>query len=117
MYIRAQTDDCKEVANLMLGIMRGQPITDPSLAKKRRYPSIRDRMQAADWLTNRAFGLPREFVEITEGAEARAQRQTLIAAMSPEDREALMALLRRAIEAQAPPALPSAPEAPDGPHA
>lgn len=101
-YIRQQTLDGREMADFMLGVLRGEPILKSRLAKRDRIPSLKARMYAAEWLADRAFGRPKESVEITEGDGTRAERRTLIAAMSPEDREALMALLRRAIEAQTP---------------
>lgn len=114
-YIREITNDGHEMADFMLGILRGEPIKNPRLDQRARYPGLRARMAAAEWLADRAFGKPKEHLELTEGEGVRAERQTLIAAMTPEDREALMALLRRAIEAQTPPAPLPALSAPPGP--
>lgn len=100
-YIRTQTFDGQEMADFMLLVLRGGPIKQAHLSKKKSFPSLRDRMEAANWLTNRAFGLPKETIELTESEDTRAARQTLIAAMSEEDRAALKAILLKAIEAQA----------------
>lgn len=116
-YIRAQTEDGKEMADFMLAVLRGQKIKTPGLNGARRIPSIRDRMSAADWLANRAFGMPKESVEVTESENARQERLTLLQTLPSEARQAMRAILIEALEAEArvPPQI--APGANGGPHA
>jgi len=48
-YVRENTGGGEEVVELMLGVMRGDVIGG-------QVPRIRDRMDAATWLADRAFG-------------------------------------------------------------
>jgi hypothetical protein len=57
-HLRAPTPDGTQRADFMLRVLRGEPVLRPDVNKGKRYPSIRLRMQAADWLTTRAFGRP-----------------------------------------------------------
>jgi hypothetical protein len=101
-YIRSRTDDGREMADFMLAVLRGERLRLPGLPPARAHarPNIRLRMQAADWLANRAFGFPKESLEVTDG-EARQERLTLLASMSDDDLSALRVILLRALEARA----------------
>jgi hypothetical protein len=100
-YIRSRTDDGREMADFMLAVLRGEPLRIPGVRRNRvRSANIRLRMQAADWLANRAFGFPKESLEVTDG-EARQERLTLLASMSDDDLSALRVILLRALEARA----------------
>ena len=71
-------------------------------------PSPELRVRAAEILLDRAFGKAKEILELQgDDAAARQERLTLIASMSQDDRDALRALLLKALEAraQAPPVL------------
>ena len=48
-YVRENTDGGEEIVQLMVGILRGNVIGG-------QVPKIRDRMDAATWLADRAFG-------------------------------------------------------------
>ncbi len=48
-YVRENTDGGAEIVDLMLGVMRGDVIGG-------QVPRVRDRMDAATWLADRAFG-------------------------------------------------------------
>jgi hypothetical protein len=107
-YVRSITDDGRVVAQFMLAVMSGKKI---KMGKGNVTPSLRHAMAAAEWLANRAFGLPKESIELVDG-DTRAERMTLLASMSAEDREQLRALMVRAIEARTmatPPAVTPAP--------
>jgi hypothetical protein len=60
--IRARTQDGQELVDLMLKIMRGElPVERTYIRDGEEYtvlekPSLRDRMQAAEWLAERGFG-------------------------------------------------------------
>src|SRR5262249_51192104 len=53
-YVRDQTLDGRELADFHLSILRGHVPGAP----KKEQPRLRDRMEAADWLADRAFGRP-----------------------------------------------------------
>ena len=49
VYVRENTDGGEEIVELMVSVMRGDVIGG-------QVPRIRDRMDAATWLADRAFG-------------------------------------------------------------
>lgn len=104
-YVRDHTKDGQEFVDFMLRIMRGESFRQRDRGHTRSVvATLPLRFAAAEWLANRAFGLPKEFIEVTEGdGPTQAERRTLIAAMNPEDREALRTLLLRALDAQTAP--------------
>lgn len=55
-YVRENTDGGEEIVELMVSVMRGDVIGG-------QVPRIRDRMDAATWLADRAFGKPVASVE------------------------------------------------------
>ena len=57
-YVRETTNNGKEMVDLMTSIMRGETIDGTA-------PRIRDRMDAASWLADRAFGKPTTQIEAT----------------------------------------------------
>jgi hypothetical protein len=95
-YVRSRTRNGHEIADYMLKIMRGERM---KVGGRRLYPGLRASMLAAEWLANRAFGLPRETIDLTS-EDPRAERLTLLSALSAEDREALRAILQRAVAAR-----------------
>jgi hypothetical protein len=114
-YVRALTQDGHEIADYMLKIMRGEKV---KCGGRWKYPTMRHGMAAADWLANRGFGMPRETIDLTT-EDPRAERLTLLSALSAEDRDALRAILQRAVAARETPpieaeATHAAPE-PDAP--
>ena len=57
-YVRESTDNGEEMVDLMVSVMRGEVIDGMK-------PRIRDRMDAATWLSDRAFGKPVAQIEAT----------------------------------------------------
>ena len=57
-YVRESTGNGQEMVDLMTSIMRGETIDGIA-------PRIRDRMDAASWLADRAFGKPTTQIEAT----------------------------------------------------
>ena len=57
-YVRESTGNGQEMVDLMTSIMRGETIDGAA-------PRIRDRMDAASWLADRAFGKPTTQIEAT----------------------------------------------------
>ena len=57
-YVRESTGNGHEMVDLMTSIMRGETIDGTA-------PRIRDRMDAASWLADRAFGKPTTQIEAT----------------------------------------------------
>jgi len=55
-YVRDSTDGGEEIVEIMVSVMRGDVIGG-------QVPRIRDRMDAATWLADRAFGKPVASVE------------------------------------------------------
>ena len=62
-YVRETTNNGKEMVDLMTSIMRGETIDGTA-------PRIRDRMEAASWLADRAFGKPTTQIEATSRSMA-----------------------------------------------
>ena len=57
-YVRESTNNGQEMVDLMTSIMRGETIDGTK-------PRIKDRMDAASWLSDRAFGKPSMQIEAT----------------------------------------------------
>jgi hypothetical protein len=69
-YVKEQTNDGKEMVDLMVSVMRGEP--QPTVLKTSptgeetvvlKTPSIETRMLASGWLADRAFGKPAQKLE------------------------------------------------------
>jgi hypothetical protein len=69
-YVKEQTQDGKEMVDLMVSVMRGEP--QPTVLKTSptgeetvvlKIPSIETRMLASGWLADRAFGKPAQKLE------------------------------------------------------
>lgn len=58
-YIREQTRDGAEIADLFAKVFRGER---PENARK--DPDLQDRMYAGNWLAERGFGRPKQSVDI-----------------------------------------------------
>ena len=98
-YIRKQTRDGKELVDLVLTVFRGQTVNG-------RKPTIRDRVEAATWLSDRGFGRPTQPLEVEREGPG------------------FLVLLRQPIRGVGPPAappgrpaLPTPPAEPAGPGA
>ena len=57
-YVRETTNNGKEMVDLMISIMRGETVDGTR-------PRLKDRMDAASWLSDRAFGKPTTQIEAT----------------------------------------------------
>ena len=57
-YVRETTNNGQEMVDLMISVMRGEAIDGMK-------PRIRDRVNAATWLSDRAFGKPSMQIEAT----------------------------------------------------
>lgn len=53
-YIREKTDDCREVADFFLAVMRGAALVHED--GEVDFPAIRERMEAGKWLGDRGAG-------------------------------------------------------------
>ena len=68
-YIKSLTHDGEEMIDLMVKVMRGEPM--PRVMKLpsgeemtvEQTPTTETRMEAAEWLTDRAFGKPAQKIE------------------------------------------------------
>lgn len=66
-YAREKTNDCKEIYDFFIDVMRGTAGWDYSKVKKGEQvatpPSLSDRMYAANWLDARIAGKPPDEIE------------------------------------------------------
>ena len=85
-YVREKTCDGTEIVDLMVSVMRGETVDGAK-------PRLRDRMDAATWLSDRGFGRP------VNQVESRSNSLSLEMTMSELTSEDLMTI----IEAQAAP--------------
>ena len=107
----------------MLGVMRADAGALLPMGGQARRPSarfavvLRDRMRAAQWLADRAFGTPRRARE-DEGspAEAPAGEAPDFALLSLDERRRLLDLLRKARAPRAPDEVPAPVADPDARH-
>ena len=78
--VRAQTNDGKELVNLMLRVLRG------TLAVNGKKPSISDRMKAAEWLADRGWGKAVEMeIDLTPDDERRELAKAIAREMAQEE--------------------------------
>ena len=59
--VRADTEDGRVLAHLMVKIMRGRRVL---VGGQVRVPSLAERMKACDWLANHGFGRPSTMAEL-----------------------------------------------------
>ncbi len=86
-HIKEKTNDCREIADFMLLVMKGKAIVDDETGEA-MAPQLRDRMEAAKWLTDRALGKALELVATPDDRAEAAK--TLLEGMSSEDLRALV---------------------------
>lgn len=91
-YIRQKTHNGREMADLMLQVLRGQRLAKVG-DRRNVQPTVEQRMSAAIWLTDRAFGKAKEFLELTDGEPSGVTRRANLAALTDEERATLRALL------------------------
>jgi hypothetical protein len=84
--IREQTRDGEELVDFMLRVLRGQ-LPDVRL---------RDRLDAATWLTDRAFGRPRQIEPPDEKPQGESAPRLNLRDLTDEELETLAALLAKA---------------------
>ena len=58
-YVRECTNNGQDLVDFVLSVMRGAVIDGDK-------PGLKLRMQAAEWLSDRGFGKPSQFVEFTQ---------------------------------------------------
>jgi len=83
-YIKEQTGDGREIIDYVLSVLRDE------------RASTRHRLQAAEWLSDRAFGRPRQEVELRTDEDS--ERHARLAALSPQERAELRVELLRRLE-------------------
>lgn len=68
-YIREQTSDFREMADIALRIARGrqkfEDFVGPQAIQIKRRPSPAERLAAVKWLTDRGAGTAQAFIEVT----------------------------------------------------
>ena len=74
--IREQTKDGSEIVRVFLSVFNGEVQPDGNL------PSTKDRMQAAEWLTERGYGKVKDQVELS--GDAVSPVTMLVAAVNKE---------------------------------
>ena len=82
-YVKSLTNDCFEMIDLFVTIMRGETLSNSDW---RAGP--KERMQAADYLLDRAIGKPKQTIEETgdeHGKEVLASLQALLHVRSGDD--------------------------------
>ena len=84
-YVRESTYNGEEIVDLMVSVMRGEIIDGMK-------PRIRDRMDAASWLSDRGFGKPITSVEAT------SRSMNVDMTLSEMSSEKLIALLQASRE-------------------
>ena len=82
-YVKSLTNDCFEMIDLFVTVMRGE-----TLAHSDWRAGPKERMQAADYLLDRAIGKPKQTIEETgdeHGKEVLASLQALLHVKSADD--------------------------------
>jgi hypothetical protein len=96
--IRRLTGDGAELVAFHLKVLRGEVFKRPG-RRTALVPDLTQRQASAAWLSDRAFGRSREIVELV-GEDPAEQRLALLRRMPEADREALRAIVQRALAAQ-----------------
>jgi hypothetical protein len=76
-YVRAMTDDGRELVDFHLRVFRGEEAEVAAKGGvKMKVPATLDhRLQAADWLALRGYGRPKAEVELGEASRAPVERK------------------------------------------
>jgi hypothetical protein len=95
--IREMSGFGRELVEFHLAVLRGQAISRPGSPKPHRA-TLDQRLQAAEWLASRGWGRAREIIEMV-GETTPERRFELLKRLSDREREALRALLAKALAA------------------
>jgi hypothetical protein len=105
-YIRQRSQDGQVYIDFLTAVMNGEALPFPGRNGRQAAgppprPNIDQRLRALEMLLDRGWGKSKEVLELHQDDHAaRAQRLTLIASMSQEDRDTLKRVFQKAIEAQ-----------------
>lgn len=106
-YIREQTGDLFELADIALRIARGrqkfQEFVGPQAIEVKRRPNATERMGAVKWLADRSLGTAQAFIELSgPGGGPVAITLDALKNLPDADLEALEAIAQRASGAEPP---------------
>lgn len=82
-YLREQTKDLREVADLFIGVMRGTPMVDNETGDV-TVPAAKDRLEAGKWIADRAIGKAIELVASVDASENEGARR-LVSELTKEE--------------------------------
>jgi hypothetical protein len=106
--VRRRTNNGRELVDFFMNVLEGRPIERPG--RRPLTPNIDHQMAAANWLSDRGWGRPKELLEIT-GEATPSQRLELLRRLSDDEREQLRGLLARALSG---PSVPTSDATTDG---
>lgn len=92
-YVHQETERGVEIVRLFLAVMRGEQI---AFGRRKRRPTLGERLMAAQWLADRGWGKAREMVTIEDESLAPEERRAVLHAMTDDERAMMAALLARA---------------------
>jgi hypothetical protein len=99
-YIRGHSRHGRDMVDFMFKVLRGDNLLPPGPGEPRRhrYASTQQRMVAAMWLTERAYGKAKEFLDVTDSTPSRAQQRANLALLTDDERATLRALLTKTLD-------------------
>jgi hypothetical protein len=97
--VRQASGNGGELVEFFVRVLRGDALPARS-GRRRHYPSLNQRIEAAMWVADRGWGRAREVIELA-GESTPEERLRILQRMSEDDRAALRAILLLAMETPA----------------
>ena len=97
--IRRRTQNGRQLVDFYMNLLEGRPIERPG--RRALTPNLDHMVVAASWLTDRAYGKPKETLEVMDQSSL-TQRLELLRRLSDREREELRGLLAKALNGGTP---------------
>jgi hypothetical protein len=92
--VRRRTQNGRQLVDFYMNLLEGRPIERPG--RRALTPNLDHMVVAANWLSDRGYGKPKETLEVMDQS-SQTQRLELLRRLSDSEREQLRALLQRAL--------------------
>jgi hypothetical protein len=92
--VRRRTHNGRALVDFFMNVLEGRPIERPG--RRPLTPNIDHQIVAANWLSDRGYGRPKETLEVLDQS-SQTQRLELLRKLSDDERVQLRAILTKAL--------------------
>jgi hypothetical protein len=92
--VRRRTHNGRALVDFFMNVLEGRPIERPG--RRPLTPNIDHQIVAANWLSDRGYGRPKETLEVLDQS-SQTQRLELLRKLSDDERAQLRAILTKAL--------------------